>query len=304
MAAQLALLGRAVGWEGPARSRILGDDCRQALQLRHWSEIVLGQVDFDGFDLTSPLGEIPNRMVAVSERARDDTIEKFPVLRGFVTGHGAGAVRLGTPVTGQRALSGAAPDQASDDLLEVMRRRWSGLENDGSPAQVAAFDRAALDELMADVRLLAARSLTGDLAAVPLSVSVTVLHGQAGVAGHYCLRPGARDLEPLGPVDAAQLGSFSNHYYWAGINMIMGLSVAPGIVFEVCPNAPFAAIHAAVGAFGHSFALAAARRGMFVRPVRAYREAALDSVTPDSELMVLQLICGTSRQARVGLDLI
>ncbi len=305
LAAQIALMARVVGWSGPAEPRKIPIDLRAGLGLTHWSQIVLGQVDLDGFDLTPQLGRMETRIEVIGERTLDKEIESFSRMQRFVTGAGEGTFRLGRAPEKASLLNPvqeAAGNQ--DDILQVLRRRSSGLDNDGSPARAATFVGATLATLVADWQSLMKRCLTGDLAAVPLSISLAVLNGEPDLTGHYCLRPGAGDLERLGPLDQSQLRSFSSRHYWEGVSFIASFSVKPWAVLGVTPHAPFVALHAVGGACGHALSLAAARHGLFARPVRAYTEFALGRVTPTNEIMLLQLICGFSRQSNLRFDLV
>ncbi|CAN5365399.1 hypothetical protein BH10PSE14_BH10PSE14_03990 [soil metagenome] len=305
LAAQIALMARVVGWSGPAAARPVPLNRRAGLGLTHWSQIVFGQVDLDGCNLTPQLDRIEPRTALIGERALDEKIDTFSRMRRFVTGAGAGTFRLG-PTPANTGLPDASPGAAGnqDDILQVIRRRSSGLDNDGSPVRGSSFSGATLAALVTDWCSLMRRCLTGDLAAAPLSISLAVLNGEPGLSGQYRLRPGALGLERLGPLDPSQLRSFSSRHYWEGVSFVASFSVDPWAVLASSPHAPFTTLHAAAGAGGHALSIAAARRGLFARPIRAYTEFALGRVTPANELMVLQLVCGFSRRSNLRFDLI
>lgn len=305
LAAEIALMARVVGWSGPAAAGGASIDRRAGLGLSHWSQVVLGQVDLDGCDLTTRLGGIEPRIAFIGERTLDEKIDTFPTMRRFVTGAGAGLFRLGAPPADTylpSARPGTAGDQ--DDILQVIRRRSSSLDNDGSPVRASSFSAASLAALVNDWSGLMKRCLTGDLAAAPLSVSLAVLNGEPGLSGQYRLRSHDLDLERVGPLDPSQLRSFSSRHYWEGVSFIASFSIDPWAVLASSPHAPFTTLHAAAGAGGHALSLAAARHGLFARPIRAYTEFALGRVTPANELMVLQMVCGFSRQANLRFDLV
>jgi hypothetical protein len=304
LAAQIAFMARAVGWSGPAPARQLPLDLRAELGLSHWSQVVLGQIDLEGCDVTTQLGELHSQSQRVIERMMDPEVEAFPRMRSFVEGAGAGSFKLGMAAEEGLPALGSGATGYNDDVLHVIRRRSSGLDNDGSPARAALFSAETLAALVADWRSLLSRCLTGDLATFQLSTFLAVLNGEPGVPGRYRLQAGAEGLERLGSLDPSQLRSFSSRQYWEGVSFVASVTVDPLAVLASCPHAPFAALHGAGGACGHAISLAAARRGMFARPVRAYTEFALNQVTPANEVMVLQLVCGYPGQGNLQFDLI
>jgi hypothetical protein len=305
VAGQIASIARAVGWSGPAAAREVATDLRATLGLTHWSQTILGQIDLGGCDVAPQLERMEPAIRAISERGMDEEVEAFARMRRFIEGSGAGAFRLGAvPAETAHATPVAAPASDRDDVLQVVRRRSSGLDNDGSPSRAAGFDRATLAGLAVDWRFLMTRCLTGDLGAVPLTISLTVLNGAPGLVGRYVLRRDADEPEWIGAPDPSHLRSFSSRHYWEGVSFVANISCDPWAALASVPHAPFAAIHGAAGACGHALSLAAARRGMFARPVRAYTEFALGHVTPEDEIPVLQLLCGYSRQANLRFDLV
>ena len=291
--AQLSLLCHAYGWTSETVTRHDYGAVSEALQLGHWSRIPAIVVRVTGPGAGEAVMRSRRETLSTSEvvprdpgedeypRMRDliDTIVKEPVPpcpadRIVPDGTSATGIATGSPI----------------DLLELIRHRSSGLNADlNRPDGRSAM--AVLTALAAEIAVLHSLEGPNDLAGVPLSLTLLATDQVSRQALPFDLDLRDGRLSPA----AEPSKPWSQSTFTIGVDDVAEERRSG--------SRSFILNHIAAGALSQRICLAAAAQGLIARPLRGYAEPSANMFLKLEDRAILQVACGTRRQANPSYDL-
>ncbi|QMW23279.1 hypothetical protein [Sandaracinobacteroides saxicola] len=288
--AQAGHLARALGLlpaEEPARamSGFTGSGRAAALEL----PLFALPLRLDGFDVH----DLPALETVIAEAVAPPALaERFPTLAALHRCFDAPPAAPGLPASS----TAQAITPPSIGLLGTMRVRTAGNDRSGIAATLAPLrpDLAAdIDGLWRGLRAVRPRG------AAEAMLRFTLYWASYRGGPALCDTSGA--IIEQGIALPLKLGAMLPYG-----GMRVNLATATAILFvAVDPRAAVAQLgdaslresHLAAGAAAHDFALACAAYGLFARPMRMMREAALEAVLPVGGLPLYLVVAGFARRA-------
>lgn len=204
--------------------------------------------------------------------------------------------------------AGSAPTgpAAPAALLRAMRQRSAGNDRGGIAACLPVLPEDLCARLLRDWRTL--RQARAGLACEDgLALSLAWLGDGATPAG-LCLDDGRVLPSRLSTAEFRR--SLAAMLPFPGLRLNLSTLAAIGIV-EVDPATALAQqgesalrdMHLAAGAVAHDLSLAAAAHGLFARPVRMMREAALETALNLRGQVIYLVLLGVARRTRLSMEL-
>lgn len=312
---QLELLCAAVGWRTDAAVDFDVDVAREVLRLAHETDMPLSIVTIDYGD-TEP-GSRNDECVEFSEPCWPrDLVAQFGVLTSWrdMARATPAASRARTSLSARcRALpplpsrdDGAVDERHEIDVLDLLRQRNSGSYLIGFAPRAEGFDGAGLDRLLSDWLWLTRISRSNELASVDVGVLVSVLRvaGRRPASYRMNVRAGTVTLiEERDFTEAFASASTMPMANFRELNIVVTFTCDFGRELRALGASAYSWAHQATGWLAHAFGLAAARQGMFSRPVRMYDDGRLDALIPFDGQPTLQLLCGHNRGARLTFEI-
>ncbi len=299
-AAQIGYLAAAFGLEGlSVSSREIGRGlCRSRFDL----PLFTVDLSVPELDVASSLESATVRVLVTGERG--GLGERFDRLITFQNLFDRGAVL-------PRAVGGRAPAVGSADLgidfLEVLRRRNAGNDRSGTAAMMLDAPAELLPDLLGLWRQVAARrpQLPGEAVT---TASLAWLAGGAAAPGLYAsdggLRTPGRSLSEFRAAVAGMLPYRGMRFNLATLAATLVITADPLTAVEQLGASAIREVHLAAGAIAQDFSLAATALGLFARPVRMMREAAIERALPLDGQTVYQVLCGVARRASMSMELL